>query len=172
MYHFAPEMCNTCADIHMTYTVGSRTSNPITIQTWLLLCLQRPGLYMPSFGPFNTLRPRQNCHHFADDIFKWIFVNENVCILLKISLKFVPRMWINNIRALVEIMAWRRPGDKPLSAPMMVGFSTHICVTRPQWVNCHGLALVPAWISDHMPRKVWDKIAYPFLAFNGCTVGA
>ena len=32
-------------------------------------------------------------------------------------------------------MAWRRPGDKPLSEPMMVSLLTHICVTRPQWVK-------------------------------------
>ena len=32
-------------------------------------------------------------------------------------------------------MAWRRPGDKPLSDPMMVSLLTHICVTRPQWIN-------------------------------------
>ena len=32
-------------------------------------------------------------------------------------------------------MAWRRPGDKPLSEPMMLSLLTHICVTRPQWVN-------------------------------------
>ena len=32
-------------------------------------------------------------------------------------------------------MAWRRPGDKPLSEPMMVSLLTHICVARPQWVN-------------------------------------
>ena len=42
---------------------------------------------------------------------------------------------INNIPALVQIMAWRRPGDKPLSGPMMVRLPTHICVTRPQWVK-------------------------------------
>ena len=42
---------------------------------------------------------------------------------------------INNIPSLVQIMAWRRPGDKPLSEPMMIGLPTHICVTRPQWVN-------------------------------------
>ena len=42
---------------------------------------------------------------------------------------------INNIPALVQIMAWRRPGDKPLPEPMMVNLLTHICVTRPQWVN-------------------------------------
>ena len=32
-------------------------------------------------------------------------------------------------------MAWRRPGAKPLSEPMMVSLLTHICVTRPQWVK-------------------------------------
>ena len=39
---------------------------------------------------------------------------------------------INNIAALVQTMAWRRPGDKPLSEPMMVGLLMYICVTRPQ----------------------------------------
>ena len=32
-------------------------------------------------------------------------------------------------------MAWRRPGDKPLSEPMMVSLLTHICVTRPQFLK-------------------------------------
>ena len=90
---------------------------------------------MQSFSVFNTLRPRQNGHHFADDIFKCIFLNENVWIPINISLKFVPKGQINNIPALVQIMAWRRPGDKPLSEPMMVSLPTHICVTRPQWVK-------------------------------------
>ena len=80
----------------------------------------------------NTLRPRQNGRHFADDVFKCIFLNENVWILLKSSLKFVPKGQINNTPSLVQIMAWRRPGDKSLSEPMMVGLRTHICVTRPQ----------------------------------------
>ena len=83
----------------------------------------------------NTLRPRQNGRHFADDIFKWIFLNENVWMPIKISLKFVPEGPINNISALVQIMAWRLPGDKPLSGAMMVRLPTHICVTRPQWVK-------------------------------------
>ena len=84
---------------------------------------------------FNSLRPRRNEQHWADDIFKRIFFNENVWISIKISLKFVPKGPINNIAALVQIMAWRRSGDKPLSEPMMVSLPTHICVTRPQWVN-------------------------------------
>ena len=83
----------------------------------------------------NTLRSRQNGRHFADFIFKCIFLNENIQISKKISLKFVPKGPINNIPALVQIMAWRRPGDNPLSEQMMVTLLTNICVTRPQWVN-------------------------------------
>ena len=89
----------------------------------------------------NTLRPRQNGRHFADDIFKCLFINENVWISIKISLKFVPRCPIDNIPALLQIMAWRRSGDKPLSEPMMVSLPTHICVTRPQWVNIENVCM-------------------------------
>ena len=80
----------------------------------------------------NSLRPRLNGRHFADDTFKRIFLNEKVLILIKISLKFVPGGQIDNIPALVQIMAWRRPGDKPSSEPMMVRLLTHICVIRPR----------------------------------------
>ena len=52
-----------------------------------------------------TLRPRQNGRHFADDIFKRIFLNENFWILNKISLKYVPLGLIDNMTALVQIMA-------------------------------------------------------------------
>ena len=83
----------------------------------------------------NTLRPRQNGRRFADDTSKRIFLNENVWIPIKISLRCVPKGPINNIPALVQIMAWRRSGDKPLSEPMVDSLPTHICVTRPQWVN-------------------------------------
>ena len=86
---------------------------------------------------FNRLMrslPRQNGRHFVDDIFRCIFFNENVWFPIQISLKFVPKGPINNIPALVQMMAWCRPGDKPLSEPVMAKFLTHICVTRPQTV--------------------------------------
>ena len=89
----------------------------------------------PIVALVNTLRPRQNGRHFADDTFKYIFLNENVIISAKMSPKFVPKGPIDNIPALVQIMAWCRPGYKPLSEPMMVRLPTHICVTRPQSVN-------------------------------------
>ena len=88
-----------------------------------------------SITVFNTLRPRQNGRHFADDTFNRIFVNENVKISINFSLKFVPKGPINNIQALVQIVAWRRPGDKPLSEPVMVSLLTQIYVTRHQWVK-------------------------------------
>ena len=68
----------------------------------------------------NTLRPTQNGHHFADNILKFISLYENFRNSSKFSLKFVPKGPINNTAALVQIMVLRRPGDKPLSEPMMV----------------------------------------------------
>ena len=103
--------------------------------TWKVATgIQRDQKEMDSTG-FNTLRPRQNGRPFADDTFKCIFLNENVRISIKISLKFVLKGPINNNPALVQIMAWRQSGDKPLSEPMMFSLLTHICVTRPQWVK-------------------------------------
>ena len=86
---------------------------------------------------FNSLRPRWNGRHFPDGIFKCIFLNETVWISPKITLKFVPNVQINHIPALVQKMAWRRPGDKPLSEPMLVRLLTHMCVTRPRCVKTY-----------------------------------
>ena len=60
---------------------------------------------------------------------------KNVWISIKISMQFVPEGTINNIPSMVQITAWRRPGNKPLSEPMMVNLLMHIYINRPQWVN-------------------------------------
>ena len=65
------------------------------------------------------------------DVLEWNFMNFDWNFMA-----FVPCGPFNNIPALVQIMAWHRPGDKPLSKPMLVSLLTPICVTRPQWVNC------------------------------------
>ena len=83
----------------------------------------------------SIFRPRQNGRCSADDLFKSIFLNENVWISIKISLKLVTKGSFDNIPALVQIMAWCWSGDKPLSQPMLVSLPTHICVTRSQWVK-------------------------------------
>ena len=69
---------------------------------------------------------------------------------------------INNSPTLIQIMAWRRSGDKPLSEPMMVCLLTHICVTRPQWVN------TLAWAK--WPEFCWRCFQFIFLIikFDQC----
>ena len=59
----------------------------------------------------------------ADGIFKYIFLNENIWISNRIPLKYVPWGLIDNMSALVQIMAWRYSGDKPLSEPMLTQFT-------------------------------------------------
>ena len=108
----------------------------------------------PQAECINTLRPRWNGRHFADDIFRCIFLNENIWFPIKISVKFVPEDPIYNIPSLIRIMAWRRPGDKPLSEPMMVSLPTHLCVARSQWVNwiTHGLLICASKLGTNILR--------------------
>ena len=80
-------------------------------------CIKAP---LPHLASVDILRPRQNGRQIPGDIFKLIFSNENIGILIDISLKFVPKCLIDNLAALVKIMAWRCPGAKPLSEPMIV----------------------------------------------------
>ena len=69
---------------------------------------------------FNYPRPWQNGRLFADEIFRCIVL---FCFLVEISLIFFPKGHIDNNQALVQIMAWRRIGDKPLSEAMMSRFT-------------------------------------------------
>ena len=61
---------------------------------------------------------------------------------------------------MVQIMAWRCPGDKPLSEPMMVSLPTHICIARPQWVNIGScISLGPSdnkLLPEPMLTKLYD----------------
>ena len=71
--------------------------------------------------PVSTLRSRHNGHNFTHDIFRFIFLNENIWISIKDV--YVLRGPIDNKPALVQEMAWHRTSDKPLSEPMMTQFS-------------------------------------------------
>ena len=64
----------------------------------------------------------QNGRHFADESFRWVFMNEKFCILIRISLKVIPKGPIEDNPALAQIMAWRHTGDKPLSEPKLIQF--------------------------------------------------
>ena len=95
-----------------------------------------PLLHLTTENSVLTHRGRDKMDAISQTtFFMRIFVNENIWIPINISLKPVPKGPINNIPALAQIMAWRRPSDRPLSEPMMVNPRTQICDTRPQWVN-------------------------------------
>ena len=122
-------MLNTLSDS----PVYIRThTGPVLGQHWVYWC---PSTAFWSDDIINTLRPRQNGRHFTNNIFNCIFLNENVSISIRISLKFVPKSLNNNIPTLVQIMAWRWLGENPLSEPTLVSLLTYICVTRTQWVT-------------------------------------
>ena len=92
-----------------------------------------------AYWVLKTLRSRQNCPCFAEDIFKFLVLYENCCTLIWISLKFVPNGPIDNTSVLVETMAWCWTGDNPFSEMMITQFTdayklthwgrvTHICI--------------------------------------------
>ena len=98
------------------------------------LCIRyhiMPVAYNPPVS-FNTLRPKQNGGHYTDDIFMCIFLKWNYCVSIKITPNNGP---INYTSALVQAMAWRRTGDKPLHEPWWSNSLTPYGVTRPQCVK-------------------------------------
>ena len=107
------------------------------IMAW---CHQATSNYLRHCWPRSTWPNGHNeLTHWGQDkmatVSQTTFSNAFSRISIKISLKFVPKGPINNIPALIQIMAWLRSGDKPLSEPMLLILLTHICVTRPQRVN-------------------------------------
>ena len=100
-------------------------SKPLTLPKIKDLPREWSCSWPPTGPPFDSCSPGQNGRHFVDDIFKCIFMNDKICILIEISLECVPRGPTDNNSALVSIIHWRRMGDKPLSEPMpmLTGFT-------------------------------------------------
>ena len=112
----------------------------------------------------------------CSNAFSWMKMYE---LWLRFHWSLFPRISINNIPALVQIMAWRQPGDKPLSEPIMVILLKHICLTRPQWVNVyivwHILPLTLFGIKLWKMGKKWYKgnifLLEPFNCFWNNALG-
>ena len=103
---------------------------------------------------------------FADNILKHNFVDENVQLLIKISLNIIPYGPIENNPALVQIMACHQIGDKPLSEPVMVLFGdAYMCLsdelTDCWWIK-FSLFFFPIMISYHIIYEFtyWLTVAY------------
>ena len=64
-----------------------------------MLWLPTETLYLPrqTRELINTVSPKQHGCHFADDIFKYLLLNEKFYTLFQISLKFVPEGPTDNV---------------------------------------------------------------------------
>ena len=91
--------------------------NSIDEISWKHLCVELENNFHDSLAV--KFSYAQNGCNFADDIFKCILMNEKFSIFNGLPLNFEPKGPINNIPTLVQIMAWWRSGNKPLSEPMM-----------------------------------------------------
>ena len=91
-------------------------------------CLDTPGslTHLP-LAKFTSI--------LAADSFKCMFLNENR-IPIRVSLKFVPRSPIGNKPALVQVIACRRTGNKPLPELILTQFTyAYIWSTRGRWIK-------------------------------------
>ena len=94
---------------------AQRASNLVNVYIWW--CDHEHFQTWSSYLTFlvNTLRPSQNNHHFPDNIFTCIFLNENVQIWIKISLKFLT-CWLSLLTQLTScrwchILLWNTIWD-------------------------------------------------------------
>ena len=82
-----------------------------------------------------------------------------------------PRVQLTIFQHWFQIMAWRRPGDKPLSEPMVVSLLMHICITRPQWVT----GAHPLFQEPHLGELVWAHLGsqrwWPAVVIHGSQAG-
>ena len=114
--NFTPSVTTS---IHVRFNISRRRAywrrfDDVTLSLWShAVDVVTPWRHAAQLAPW--MKKHKDALRCADDIFKRIFFNENVWISITIPLKFIPKGPINNIPAMVQIMAWRRPGDKPLS---------------------------------------------------------
>ena len=113
-----------------TFGISIHTPTKVTRLSWFISRSWKRGQHA-----FNTSKPEQNGAILADDIFKCTSLIENNGIQIQISLKCVPRTPIDNKPALVQVMVWRRTGDKPLPEPVMTQFSDAYMRHQGGWVN-------------------------------------
>ena len=83
-----------------------------------------------------TMRPRQNCRNLILQMtYQNLLYCRKIVLFIQILLKIVSKGPIYNKPTLVQMMAWRWVGNKPLSDQWWPGLLMHKCITRPKWVN-------------------------------------
>ena len=128
------DFCTNCPEskVHGTNmgSIWSRQAGgphvgPMYFAIWVFFQLLPYSIYFMKYNVYlhlNSPSRGQNGRHFVDNILGYIFVNGMFCILIKMSLKDVPKAPIDKFLAWVQIMAWCRKGFKPLSEPLLIRF--------------------------------------------------
>ena len=132
-------------------------SEPMMISLLTHICITRPQWV-------NTLKLGQKRLPYCRQHFQCLLLCRNSRILIQISLKFVPKDSVNNKLALVQIRAWHRRGNKPLSEPMMVWWtdsyaSLSLNELTPQ------ISKISSAILNGMIRSTWMGTKISFLNF-------
>ena len=99
------------------YTVNAQAADNLEIKKSRLsaaMVVTNFYQFISASAPEQWTFPGQNGRHYADGILRSILVKEKFDILIKISLKFVPKDPVYNNPALAQIMAWHQISDKPL----------------------------------------------------------
>ena len=136
---------------------------------WLqLICKTK---LFKTFSPvqLNTLRTRQNGRHFADwhsqmHFLEWKRLNSDWNVSDVCS-----KAPLNNIPTLVWIMAWCRPGDMPLSEPMMVSLRRIYASLGPSELNfitCTGIHLTVQYSLEYNLQIYWNGVYYHYIEHN------
>ena len=119
------------------------------------------------------LAPEQNGRHFADDIFKCSLLNENVCILIQISLMFALKSLVNDVSTGSgnDLVPDRRQAITWTSG---VTCSTMpYGITRPQWVKQNLLVKYPLWciLELSWPCGIIDHFHHLVKVMACCLIG-
>ena len=97
------------------------------------------GIQPFSFNHFqcviNALRCEQNTRRYADDIFNSILLIEHVCILIEISLKFIPKSSVDNKAVWIQIRVLCPASSEPLPESAMAKFFGSTCRLRANAFN-------------------------------------
>ena len=120
-------------------------SSPITVMRshqGSLTILSNPVETTADWGvQIKTCWPGEKISNVLDNIYKCIFFNKNLCILIDIRLKFVHSNSIDNKSVEVYIMAWNfQEASHYLNQCWHIS-PMQICINWPQWVNSS-----PQWI--------------------------
>ena len=110
------------------------------------------------------IEAKNSFKHFAD-IFKFIFMYQNCCIFIQMTLKFVPQGSIDSKPALVQVMSWSWEGSLPLSELMLalltdaymhyLASNELTLLLRATEFSMHSITCDAIWYSQNLKQSCW-----------------